>query len=146
MRFVKSKQWLLESCRTWAEEAGPEILYLTWDCKGAFHSLCSSTTPRLQMVSEESITFGCAGPPGARVQNWDSRIALHRGIPAPCCRPGIPAPVHINTVSWSIQLDFRNCLAHPHHSLHWTCILRFGFWSWFGPSKQIWPELCHLHN
>lgn len=115
----------------------------SWDTLlNSFHSPCSSSTPWLADGEWREHHFWLRRAPWSTGSELAEPNCAAPGILAPCCRPIIPAPVQINTVSWSIQLDFRNCLVHPHYSLHWTCILKFIF----GLNKQIWPELCHLLN
>lgn len=142
----KSKQRPVGSVQDLGRIDCPEILYLMWDCKGAFHSPCSSTAPWFADGEWRQHHFWLRRAPWSTGSELEQPNSAALGIPAPCCWPVILAPIHINTVFWSIQLDFRNCLAHPHHSLHWTCILRCIFWSCLGPSKQIRPEQCHLLN
>lgn len=125
----KKQAVTLGSAQVLGRRGCPEVLYLMRDCRGAFHSPCSSTTPWLADGEWRENHFWLHRAPWSTGSELGQPNSAAPGIPAPCCRPVIPALVHINIVSWSIQLDFRNCLAHLHHSLHWACTLRFFFFN-----------------
>lgn len=102
---VKVSSDLLEACRTWAGGSYPcDTLFNAGQAERGFTAL-AAVQPRLAAGERERASLLAAQGP----LEHGFRILGQRNITAQGdsgCALVIPAPVHINTVSRRIQLDF----------------------------------------